>query len=286
MVSIRIEPFKDLSRDKLELILQESVQDGHRNMMRLVEDYESGSNRFDQLGETLLAAYNGEELIGVCGLNSDPGGEVDTGRIRRLYVLRSFRRRGIGRQLIDSIVLHGALHFAKLSVHAGSDAAGLFYDQLGFRKIEAHSSITHILTFPNVQTASHKLEKEPRGDAYVRLLRETFSLCDSFTLVVRDSIELEEDGERLLRALAPFQMSIRKAGDWPGTVLDEHEATLHTYECNDETLGLLLVESDGLYDWRHPRLPEDLCAFKGERVWLASVAHEKMGWVDEELARL
>jgi hypothetical protein len=44
----------------------------HFNMRRLAENWQSGKNRFNAPGETLLGAFVNHQLVGVCGINSDP----------------------------------------------------------------------------------------------------------------------------------------------------------------------------------------------------------------------
>ncbi len=45
----------------------------HFNMLRRpAENWQSGKNRFNAPGETLLGAFVNHQLVGVCGINSDP----------------------------------------------------------------------------------------------------------------------------------------------------------------------------------------------------------------------
>src|SRR5688500_17640510 len=96
-MDVTIEPVKDITA--LNELLAESERDGWRHVRRLVDDWSAGTNRFRRGAEVLFAARAGGAVVGVCGLNIDPFAEATTGRVRRLYVLRAYRRHGIGRRL-------------------------------------------------------------------------------------------------------------------------------------------------------------------------------------------
>ncbi len=66
----------------------------HPFLDRHIADGRSGANRFDKPGECLIGLFDGERLVAVGGLNSDP---YDTsgravGRLRHVYVAQSHRR--------------------------------------------------------------------------------------------------------------------------------------------------------------------------------------------------
>ena len=65
----------------------------HFNMLRrLAENWQSGKNRFNAPGETLLGAFVNHQLVGVCGINSDPfSPQPRAGRIRHLYISERYR---------------------------------------------------------------------------------------------------------------------------------------------------------------------------------------------------
>jgi GNAT superfamily N-acetyltransferase len=52
------------------------------------------------------------QLVGVCGLNRDPFSQQPrAGRIRHLYISERHRRRGIGQQLLVSVITHSSIWF-------------------------------------------------------------------------------------------------------------------------------------------------------------------------------
>ena len=62
----------DLSLDRLADLLIESEASGYQLIRRVVNEWESGDNRFSRRGEALFAAESDGRIVGVCGLNIDP----------------------------------------------------------------------------------------------------------------------------------------------------------------------------------------------------------------------
>jgi GNAT superfamily N-acetyltransferase len=121
----------------LEVIRAEAAQQSFRFIARLISDWESGLNTFSQDGETLLGGYEGEQLIAVGGLNKDPyieGTVVD--RIRHVYVLAKWRRRGVGRALIDRLLVEAENVFSEVRLRTETAEAADFYIRCGFDRIE------------------------------------------------------------------------------------------------------------------------------------------------------
>jgi GNAT superfamily N-acetyltransferase len=143
---VSISRLHDLGPDRLAELVTESEEAGFRFLRRLVDDWESGSNRFDQPGEALLAAVLGGRIVGVCGLNWDPyqsGRRV--GRVRHLYVGVAFRRRGIGGRLVSEVVGEARHAFERVRLRTDSDAAACFYEVIGFRRCDGEAQCTHTL---------------------------------------------------------------------------------------------------------------------------------------------
>lgn len=78
-----------------------------------------------------LAAYEGEELAGYCGVYM----AADEGEITNVAVRESFRKRGIGERLVTELMeaahAEGADHFL-LEVRESNAAAIHLYEKLGF----------------------------------------------------------------------------------------------------------------------------------------------------------
>ncbi len=117
-------------------LVAESEREGFRFLARLVREFEDGSNRFDAPGEALLGCYRGAELVAVGGLNRDPySPEPRVGRLRHLYVSPAFRRRRVGRTLVDALVAAARPHFDVLQLRTDTPAAARFYEALGFAAV-------------------------------------------------------------------------------------------------------------------------------------------------------
>jgi GNAT superfamily N-acetyltransferase len=140
-----VEQLLELPRDPLATLVAESEREGWRFLRRLADEWTAGSNRFRQHGEALLAACVGGQLVGVCGLNVDPyAGNPRVGRVRRLYVHASYRRRGIGRQLVEAVIRSATGVFDSLRLRTENPEAARFYEALGFRPCAGVADCTHI----------------------------------------------------------------------------------------------------------------------------------------------
>lgn len=128
----------------LEHLSDEARQDGYFFMDRLAAEVRSGENGFQKPGECFLGAIADGMLIGCGGLNRDPYVTGVVGRLRHLYVLRAYRKKGIGAALVQQLLEHSKSSFEVVRLRTSDASAGLFYDALGFERV-AHESATHRL---------------------------------------------------------------------------------------------------------------------------------------------
>lgn len=147
MTNLIVHEVADLNAADLTEILRESTEEGHRHINRLLREYITGTNRFDQESEALFACRMDHRLIGICGLNRDPYAEANIGRVRRLYVLKEFRGHGVGRRLLEAVIHMASSHYSKLVLKTDNPQAGEFYKHLGFREISNNGLVTHELQF-------------------------------------------------------------------------------------------------------------------------------------------
>ncbi len=85
-------------------------------------------------------------IIGICGLNIDPyANSQSIGRVRHLYVMVEYRRRGIGRALVERVIDEARLNFNRLHLRTHSDVADKFYRAIGFTPYDGDEYCTHIL---------------------------------------------------------------------------------------------------------------------------------------------
>lgn len=133
----------DPESEAFAALVEESRREGYWMLVRLANNWEDGRDRFSKRGEALYAAWRGDDLAGVCGLNVDP--YVDArreGRVRNLYVAAGHRMNGVGRQLVWSAIDKARKHFPVLNLRA-PETAFPFYEALGFERVDGDEIATH-----------------------------------------------------------------------------------------------------------------------------------------------
>jgi len=134
----------------IEQMRAEARSQSYNFLETLVEEWQSGENRFDAPGEILCGHLHQGQLIAVGGLNIDPFLPIEdppqTGRIRRVYVMSAWRNQGIGRALVQALIHESKKGFRQVRLRAENDPAARLYESLGFVPI-ASPSATHILRF-------------------------------------------------------------------------------------------------------------------------------------------
>jgi N-acetylglutamate synthase-like GNAT family acetyltransferase len=120
---------KELDLAELAPVIESSEAEGYNFITRLVDEWQSGANRFEAPGETLFRVVRGSQLVGVGGLSRM---SETTGRVRRVYVLPSARRLGAGSVLVRAVIASAAVSFDELVLYTND--AGPFYERLGFER--------------------------------------------------------------------------------------------------------------------------------------------------------
>ncbi|WP_354702687.1 GNAT family N-acetyltransferase [Brevibacillus panacihumi] len=143
-----LERVSELFTTEIQHLVTEATAEGHLFMQRLIEEYESGQNRFDKAGEALFVARLDERIVGVCGLNLDPyERDPDVGRVRHLFVEQSVRKMGIARTLVSEVVREAANHYRILLLRTRNPAADQLYRSLGFSTPTVYHHATHQMRF-------------------------------------------------------------------------------------------------------------------------------------------
>ncbi|WP_244975361.1 GNAT family N-acetyltransferase [Heyndrickxia oleronia] len=145
IITIKIRPIDHLLNHEISDLILESKQDGFRFLNKLLEEYRSGANIFNQPGEGIFGAFhkNGE-LIGIGGLTIDPySNDKNIGRIRRFYVSKSFRRQGVGNLLLQEILSYARGFFKVVVLRTDTYPADEFYVSFGFKKTNTFPQSTH-----------------------------------------------------------------------------------------------------------------------------------------------
>jgi hypothetical protein len=127
------------------------------------------------------------------------------------------------------------------------------------------------------------IRTEPKGETYRRVIDLALHFCDHALLVIRDSININQHGTQLLRTLEPFLLrKLSGTTQWPGTVLHyndlfpDNTATASYFRLCTESARILKDSVEGLYSWRQPECPEDLCLLRPDgSPWLVSITHEE-----------
>jgi GNAT superfamily N-acetyltransferase len=146
MNGVTIERVHHLIREEFDGLVTESEATGLQFVTRLVDEWESGANRFDRPGEALFVARLDSCRLGVCGLNADPySARPDVGRVRHLYVLAPHRRQGVGGSLLRRVVEEAAKSFSTLTLRTNTAEAAAFYEAAGFSPTVTLPSSTHRL---------------------------------------------------------------------------------------------------------------------------------------------
>jgi ribosomal protein S18 acetylase RimI-like enzyme len=144
LIEFSIEPIRELQEDTLKHLLFASEAEGFKFVRRVIDQWRSRANRFDDPGEWLVTARVEGAVVGICGLMLDPYVQATgVGRLRNLYVLPEFRRAGIGEALCREVVRLAAARFRTLRLRAGTPQASRLYDRLGFTPVRGVADCTH-----------------------------------------------------------------------------------------------------------------------------------------------
>ena len=136
----------ELPLNRFAEMLAESEASGYRFLRRVVDEWESGANRFSRPGEALLIAELRGRWVGVCGLSIDPYLEDDrVARVRNVYVIADCRRAAIGRRLVEEAVDRARGYFDRLRLRGDDRGPARLYESIGFRRCRGIPNCTHIL---------------------------------------------------------------------------------------------------------------------------------------------
>jgi GNAT superfamily N-acetyltransferase len=171
---ITVQRIESLDEDLLAPLVKQSAAEGYRHLERLVDDWKSGTNRFDRENEALFVATCADAAsdervvdpskpnrvgtprsrsevawVGIVGVNVDPYlDDPAIGRVRRLYVDPAFRRAGVGRKLVERVIDHARGRFRRLVLRTTPEAKA-FYEEIGFEPDPSADHHTHALFLPD-----------------------------------------------------------------------------------------------------------------------------------------
>jgi GNAT superfamily N-acetyltransferase len=131
---------------EIEALLAESEQEGFRFVRRAKDEWLSGANAFSEEGEALFGVFEQDRLLAIGGISR---ASERHGRLRRFYVRREERRRGIGRQLVQHVLAFARHYYSRIVLRCDTDAADRFYRATGFIRTNSDPSITHVIELTN-----------------------------------------------------------------------------------------------------------------------------------------
>ncbi len=121
---------------------------------------------------------------------------------------------------------------------------------------------------------------EPRDKAYRDLIDFTFQKSKKFLFNIHYKYLDNNDIPSLIRELDEYLIEVIPSSRYSHT--DYSEGYLYIFECNEFTKSILKNRVNGLFEWLHPKLPEDLSFIdQNEFAWLGTISHERMAWFTE-----
>jgi GNAT superfamily N-acetyltransferase len=105
--------------------------DGYRHVRRLAAEFETTPEMF----HAVLAGFIDGALAGIGATTDEPQPASEPAwRMRRLYVHRGLRRRGVARAIVAALLEDAANNVRMVTVHAGNDSAARFWQAIGFQQ--------------------------------------------------------------------------------------------------------------------------------------------------------
>lgn len=132
-----VQKIDELPEQIIELSLV-SQNEGFRFINRLIDEYQSGKNCFDQEGEALFGIQQNEKIIAIGGINATE--DIEIGRLRRFYVHPEYRRQGVGELLLRSVEEHTKKYFNEIVLYTDTHRAAAFYKKMGYSETNMPNS--------------------------------------------------------------------------------------------------------------------------------------------------
>ena len=143
---MRIDPLTHVNEASIQQALESSLSEGYDFVQKLLDEYLSGVNRFDQHGAVLLGVWDSGTLAGFGGVHPDIYlNRPEIGRVRHVYVLPAYRRSGVGRQLMQALITHARQFYEVLTLRTLTAHGDAFYKSLGFSDTPRYEQATHWL---------------------------------------------------------------------------------------------------------------------------------------------
>ncbi|MBU3184889.1 stage III sporulation protein AH [Clostridium estertheticum] len=119
------------------------------------------------------------------------------------------------------------------------------------------------------------IDNDPKDNVYKDLIDLAFEVCDTFILVVRESIFFNQNADYLLEELESSLKEVKEQYEWPGIIsAGGKPAKIYYYNTDINARTIIKTVTNSLHSWVQPDLPEDLSFIKNGESWLINVSHE------------
>jgi GNAT superfamily N-acetyltransferase len=144
--SFRIAFVKDALPQGFEVLRHAADGEAYDMLAVLAKEWADGTNRFDRPGEALVAAYDGNVLVGMGAMTHDPN-IAGALRMRRFYVSSRYRRHGVGRAIAKALLDRPETAGKTITLNAPQAEAARFWEALGFVR-DNRDGHTHVRAEP------------------------------------------------------------------------------------------------------------------------------------------
>ncbi len=147
MINFSIKPITEDAYDpsRFALLLKKSRGEGLNLILRMTENWENESNRFNKPGEAFYGVEHEGRFLAVGGRSLDPYiNDPAILRVRHVYVLPEWRRLGLASALMKKVLDIPRGPFKKFTLRTLNPAARKFYERLGFSYV-GEGDVTHEL---------------------------------------------------------------------------------------------------------------------------------------------
>ena len=143
-----VKEIKCLEINFLKGLAIEAGTEGYDFVQKTIAEWNNGQNNFSQDGEFFFGAFYKGDCIGIGGLNIDPYTlDCKIGRVRHLYVSINYRKRGIGKLILDKIIESAKGSFDKLRLYTENPIAESFYEKNGFKRSSVNKESHYIIIY-------------------------------------------------------------------------------------------------------------------------------------------
>ena len=139
MRDLQIKPIKNLLQVDITYLIEESKEEGFHFLLKLINEYKNNTNTFSGIGECLYGIFQDDVLIGIAGVNQDPYSKNNKiGRLRRFYVSKAYRQKGVGSLLLKRMLCEAKEYFQVVVLYTDTKRASQFYVSNGFVRSEKY----------------------------------------------------------------------------------------------------------------------------------------------------